>query len=163
MLCSKNVLRLLTYNKKRKNRVYPNLLIFPKCLVVLRKECVGVGSFMFWKILPSISLCLVFRRIWPIHDMINLLYYGQWTDKRKYIPYISVTHKVLKSCGSKMATWAHVCDVHGASSLYKKTCRWSSFIYMYNIHGGSPPNQPKICSPPHPPPPHLEKPSPLDD
>ena len=38
------------------------------------------------------------------------------TDKWKYIPYISVTHKVLKSCRSKMATLEHdVCDVHRAS------------------------------------------------
>ena len=41
--------------------------------------------------------------------------------------YISVTHKVLKSCRSKMATLAHdVCDVHGASSLYIK-----KFFYIY--------------------------------
>ena len=65
------------------------------------------------------------------YDMINLLYYRHWTDKQKYIPYISVTYKVLKSCRSKMATWAHdVYDVHEASSLYK-TCWWSSFIYIY--------------------------------
>ena len=32
-----------------------------------------------------------------------------------------MTHKVLKSCRSKMATLAHdVCDVHGASLLYIK-------------------------------------------
>ena len=66
-------------------------------------------------LLPSLGL------IKHIHDMINLLYYVHRTEKRKYIPYISVTHKVLKSCKSKMATLAHdVCDVHGASSLYKK-------------------------------------------
>ena len=52
------------------------------------------------------------------YDMINLLYYRHWTDKQKYIPYISVTYKVLKSCRSKMATWAHdVYDLHEASSL----------------------------------------------
>ena len=47
-----------------------------------------------------------------------------------------MTHKVLKSCRSKMATWAHdVCDVHGASSLYIKICWQSSFIYyMYNMY-----------------------------
>ena len=66
-------------------------------------------------LLPSLGL------IKHIHDMINLLYYVHRTEKRKYIPYISVTHKVLKSCKSKMATLAHdVCDVHGASLLYKK-------------------------------------------
>ena len=49
--------------------------------------------------------------------MIYLLYYKHWTDKWKYIPYISVTHKVLKSCRSKMTTLEHnVCDKHGASS-----------------------------------------------
>ena len=40
VLLTKNFLRLLTYNKKYKNCLQPNLLIFPKCLVVLRKECV---------------------------------------------------------------------------------------------------------------------------
>ena len=61
--------------------------------------------------------------------MINLFYYEHWTDKWKYIPYTSVTHKVL---GSKMATLAHVCvcDVHGASSLKIKTCCQSFFIYV---------------------------------
>ena len=63
--------------------------------------------------------------------MINLLYYEHWSDKWKYILYISVTHKVLKSCRSKMSTLAHdVCDVHGASSLYMKTCWQSSLIYV---------------------------------
>ena len=33
-------LGLLTYNKKYKNCLEPNLLIFPKFLAVLRKECV---------------------------------------------------------------------------------------------------------------------------
>ena len=41
----------------------------------------------------------------------------------QYLPYMSVTHKVLKSCKSKVATVTHdVCDVHGAFSLYIKTC-----------------------------------------
>ena len=36
----------------------------------------------------------------------------------QYIPYIFVTHKVLKSCSSKIATLAHdICDVHGDFSL----------------------------------------------
>ena len=65
----------------------------------------------------------------------NLLYYKHWTDKWKYILYISVTHKVFKSCRSEMATWTHdVCDVLGASSLCIKTCWQSSFIYMYNTY-----------------------------
>ena len=85
-----------------------------------------------------------------------------------------MTHKVLKSCRSKMSTLAHdVCDVHGASSLYMKTCWQSSLIYVityiyiyiyiyiwfiyiqvfpYWGDGGSPPIQPQICS--FPPPPH---------
>ena len=139
---------------------------------------------MFWQILPSISLCFIFRRFWPIcyiykyiyiyiqqiyyvmnkyvwclmrdtllrdtssslikhvHDVISLLYYKHWTDKWKYIPYMSVTQKVLKSCRSKMATLEHnVCDVHGASSLYIKTC-WK---ILYRGRGGVPP-QPKIFS-----------------
>ena len=69
-----------------------------------------------------------------IHDMNKLLYYGHWTDKRKYIPYISVTQKVVKSCGSKMATCYMMYimyDVHKASSLYKKTCRQSFFMYNF--------------------------------
>ena len=42
-----------------------------------------------------------------------------------------VTHKVLKSCRSKMATLEHdVCDVHGASSLYIKTC-WQSLYRVF--------------------------------
>ena len=46
----------------------------------------------------------------------------QTLDKLKYTPYISVTHKVLKS-RSEMATLAYdVCDVHGVSLLYIKTC-----------------------------------------
>ena len=67
--------------------------------------------------------------------MINLLYYQHWIDKWKYVPYISVTCKVLKSCRSKMATLAHdVCDVRGACSLYIKTCRQSSFTYVYRVY-----------------------------
>ena len=67
-----------------------------------------------------------------IHGMIHLLYCRHWTDKRKYMPYISVTHKVLKSCRSKMATWANdVYDVHEISSLHKETCCLSSFIFVY--------------------------------
>ena len=71
-----------------------------------------------------------------IHDMTIWLYYGHWTDKGKYIPYISVVRisqsaQVLKSCRSKIATWAHgVYDAHEASSLFRKTCRWGSFIYV---------------------------------
>ena len=38
---------------------------------------------------------------------------------------------MLKSCRSKMATLAHdVCDVHGASSLYIKTC-WQSLYRVF--------------------------------
>ena len=40
----------------------------------------------------------------------------QTLNTQKYIPYIYVTHKLLKSCRSKMATLEHdVCDVHRAS------------------------------------------------
>ena len=99
-------------------------------------------------LLPSLGL------IKHIHDMINLLYYGHWTDKQKYIPFISVTHKKLKSCRNKMATWAQeVYDVHEASSLYKKTCWWSSYICIYNIYrgdGGSPPASQKFANSPLP-------------
>ena len=88
-----------------------------------------------------------------VHDVINLLYYKHCTDKWKYIPYISVTHKVVKSCRSKMATLEHgVCDVHGASSLYIKNC-WQSLYRVFPIGGmdESPPTNQKCA---HSPPPH---------
>ena len=46
-----------------------------------------------------------------------------------------MTHKVLKSCRSTIATWAHdVYDVHEASSLYKKPVgEVLLYMYMYNI------------------------------
>ena len=73
---------------------------------------------LFWEILlPSLGL------IKHVHDVIYVSYHKHWIDKWKYIPYIYVTHKVFKSCKSKMATSAHdVCDVQKASSLYIKTC-----------------------------------------
>ena len=101
---------------------------------------------------------------WLNMFVINLLYYKHWTDKWKYIPYISVAHKVLKSCRSKMATLEHemyrdhehehemeheiadVCDVHGASSLYIKTC-WQSLYRVSPTGGmGESPHQSKIYS-----------------
>ena len=85
--------------------------------------------------------------------MIDLLHYKHRTDKRKYISYISVTHKVLKSCRSKMATLEHdVCDVHEASLLYIKTC-WQSLYMVFPTGRGmgeSPTNQKSAhSSPPH--------------
>ena len=63
-----------------------------------------------------------------------------------------MTHKVLKSCRSTIATWAHdVYDVHEASSLYKKPVGEFFYIciciiyyiyiyiYIYSSDGGSPP------------------------
>ena len=52
---------------------------------------------------------------------------------------MSVTHKVPKSCRNKMATLAHdVSDVHGAFSLYIKTCKvYTGFSYWGD--GGVPP------------------------
>ena len=100
-----------------------------------------------WEILlPSLGL------IKHVHDVINLLYYKHWTGKWKYIPCISVTHKVLKSCRSKMATLAHdVCDVHGASSLYIKS-RWQSLYKVFRTGGwGNPHTNQKFA---HSPPPH---------
>ena len=81
---------------------------------------------LFWEtLLPSLGL------IKHVHDVIYVSYHKHWIDKWKYIPYIYVTHKVFKSCKSKMATSAHdVCDVQKASSLYIKTC-WQSLLYMY--------------------------------
>ena len=65
----------------------------------------------------------------------------------QYITYISVTHKVFKSCRSKMATLVHdVCDVHRAFSLYIKTCWQSLYRVFPTARMGESPNQPKICS-----------------
>ena len=52
-----------------------------------------------------------------------------------------MTHKVLKSCRSKMATLAHdICDMHGAFSLYIVTC-WQSFYRVFLTWGmGESPN-----------------------
>ena len=73
-----------------------------------------------------------FGLIKHIHDVINLLYYEHWTEKQNYTPYICVKDKVLKSCRGKMTTWTHnVCDVHGISPLYIKSCWQSCFIYVY--------------------------------
>ena len=42
------------------------------------------------------------------------------------------TGQVFKSGRSKMATWAHdVYDVYEASSLVKKTCQRSSYMFLY--------------------------------
>ena len=75
-------------------------------------------------LLPSLGL------IRNIHGMINLWYEGHWTDKWKYIPYITVRHKVLNSWRGKMVTWGHdAYDVREASSFYKKTCWYKKFAY----------------------------------
>ena len=57
-----------------------------------------------------------------------------------------MTHKVLKSCRSKMATLERdVCDVHGASSLHIKTC-WQSLNRVFPTGRiGESPHEPKIC------------------
>ena len=56
-------------------------------------------------------------------------------------------NKVLKSCRRKMATLEHdVCDMHGASSLYKKTC-WQSLYRIFPSRAMRESlEQPKICS-----------------
>ena len=67
--------------------------------------------------------------------MTNLLCYKHSTEKWKYILYISVTHKVLKSFRSKMVICAHdVWKVHGASSSYIKTCWQTFFICICILH-----------------------------
>ena len=57
------------------------------------------------------------------------------------------THKVLKSCRSKMATLAHDAgDVHRASSLYIKPC-WQGLYKVFPTgRMGVSPHQQKICS-----------------
>ena len=78
-----------------------------------------------------------------------------WCDKfivvqtlnrqKKIYTIISVTHKVLKSCRSMVATLAHdVCDVHVASYLYVKTCPPTNKKFAHS----SPPHQ--IFIPYHP-------------
>ena len=63
-----------------------------------------------------------------------------------YTIYISVTHKVLKSCRSKMATLAHdVCDVHRASLLYIKTCWQSLYSVFPTGKMGESPHQQKFA------------------
>ena len=143
-------------NKKCKKHLYPNLLFLWEFFSTLPFNSCQTA---FHKFTIHFTLCLISRheqvclmRLFPkiqryfSHHwtwlnifmmfilMINLLYHGHWTDDRKYIPYISVTHKVLKSCRIKAATWGH--DVYEAFSLYKKTCRWNvSYIciciYIY--------------------------------
>ena len=128
--------------------------------------CVGVGCFMFWQILPSISLYVWFLKGFDLYYIYIILYIyiyiyivfiivfiycitntKHWTDKWKYIPYIFVTHKVLKSCRIKMATLAHdVCDVHGASLLYIKTCWQCLYRVFLTGQTGESSHQPKICS-----------------
>ena len=67
------------------------------------------------------------------------------TLNTQYIPYISVTHKVFKSCRSKMATSAHdICDVHGSFSLMAKFIQG----FPYWGVGESPTNQQFAHSPP---------------
>ena len=64
-----------------------------------------------------------------------------------------MTHKVLKSCRGKMATLAHdVCDVHGASSLYIKTCLYKQSLYRVfpTGGGGSPPTMKNLLIQPLP-------------
>ena len=101
---------------------------------------------VFWEILLQLL-----GLIKHVHHVKNLLYYKHWTDKLKYIPYISVTPKVLKSCRSRMATLEHnVCDVHGASSLYIKTC-WKSLYRVFPIWGiGEFTTKQKFAHSPHP-------------
>ena len=105
--------------------------------------CLMKDTLLFGeKLLPSLDL------IKHVHDMINLLYYKHWTDKWKCIPFISVTHKVLKSWRSTMATLEHdECDLHGAYSLYIKTC-WQSLYRVFPTgRMGESPYQPNQFNP----------------
>ena len=130
--------------------------------------CGRLGDFIFWEILPSISLYVWFLEgfdhIWYILHIYTTIFFRQkqvcsmMFNERNYcitnteqtsenIYHIYLTHKVLKSCRNKMTTLAHdVCDVHGGSSLYIKTC-WQS-LYKVFLTGGIDDSfhQPKICS-----------------
>ena len=108
---------------------------------VMNKYVWCLMKIFFWDLLlPSLDL------IKHVHDVINLLYYKLWTDKWKYILFISVTHKVLKYWTSTMATLEHdECNLHGAYSLYIKTC-WQSLYRVFPTgRMGESHYQPKIC------------------
>ena len=97
----------------------------------------------FWEILLWEILLPPLGLMKDVHDLINSLYYNHWTDKWKYIPYISVTRKVLTYLShiqwSKMTTLEHdLCDVHRASSLYMKSS-WQSLYRVFPTGGGVPP------------------------
>ena len=69
------------------------------------------------------------------------------TETSENISYISVTHKVLKSCRNKMATLAHdICDVQGASLYIYKTCWQGLYGVFPTWRMGESPHQQKICS-----------------
>ena len=108
---------------------------------VMNKYVWCLMKIFFWDLLlPSLDL------IKHVHDVINLLYYKLWTDKWKYILFISVTHKVLKYWTSTMATLEHdECNLHGAYSLYIKTC-WQSLYRVFPTgRMGESHYQPKTC------------------
>ena len=130
--------------------------------------CGRLGDFIFWEILPSISLYVWFLEgfdhIWYILHIYTTIFFRQkqvcsiMFNERNYcitnteqtsenIYHIYLTHKVLKSCRNKMTTLAHdVCDVHGGSSLYIKTC-WQSLYKVFPTGGIEELfHQPKICS-----------------
>ena len=75
---------------------------------------------------------MVFNERYSLEILLPSLGLIKHVHENIYHIYISVRHKVLKSCRSRMATLAHdVCDVHGASTLYIITCWQSFFIYVY--------------------------------
>ena len=86
-----------------------------------------------------------------VHDVMNLLYYKHWTHNMYHI-YLWYT----KCSNLAEVRWplylAHdVCDVHGAFSLYMKTC-WQSLYRVFPARGwGSPPTNKKFADlpPPH--------------
>ena len=154
----KKLFKIVNINKKCKNFVALSSNL-PQVLSCTEEGMrLGVRGFMFWQILPSISLYACFSEGFGLYVFIYIYMHNKFitswtsllnilliniadkfivlgtlnTETSENISHISVTHKVLKSCRNKMATWAYdVCDVHEASLLYIKTCWQSSFIYVY--------------------------------
>ena len=117
-------------------RIYIYIYIYTTNLYRHEQVCLMFNEILFWEILlPSLDL------IRCVPDVINLQTLNRQV-KLYNIYHISVTHKVLKSCRSKMATLEHdVCDVHGASVLHIYKNLLARFVqgFPYLEDGGVPP------------------------
>ena len=138
--------------------------------------CVGVGNFIYWQILPFISLDVWFSEgfdsiyiyIYIYIYTTNLLCHKQLClmmfNERYCIVYYAINLLYYKHWIGKWKYITHISvtrkvlkscrikivtlahDVHGASSLYIKPC-WQSLYRVFPPGGmGKSPHQPKICS-----------------